>query len=114
MHRTDQPLEQVISASECHAALQLIHYICDNIVASGDVTEEIVQLADEFRERISMLKVSPDQKDRDAMGALIRTGFVPSFPRSPEESAGAGLLNLIAAREMQESHAPQPCEDRRD
>jgi len=101
--RTDSPLEPVISASECYAALRLMGIMCDNIVASGDVSEEIVQFADELRQRIDGMKVVPNDKDKYALGALIRTGFVPGFPRSPERTAGAGLLNLITARGTQES-----------
>ncbi len=99
MQRTDEPLEPVISESECYAALYLMRLMCDNICSHGDVSEEIVQLVDEFRKRVYTLKAVSSGADSIAVGALIATGLVPSFQRSSEDIAGINLLRLIAARQ---------------
>ena len=97
--RVDAPYEPVISSNECNAAFRLMRQMCDNIVARGDVPEEIIELCLKFSESVQALSEYPTGEAADAAYAAMF--FLPTFRHdSSQKDAGAALLRLIQANSV--------------
>ena len=97
------PQQPVIARNECYATLRLMQECCENLMAHGDLTSPVFQVVSQFSKNIKKFDLSPTGRDAEAMYALIETGFVPSFVRSPKNVAGAALIRLIELRGTDDS-----------
>ena len=87
-----------ISTSECYCGLRLVKIICDNIVEHGDVPKRIWQFAARISDNVKALELQPSGADYDAMGALIVSGFIPTFVKSPKEDVSSAIIELLEIR----------------
>jgi len=47
---------------------------------------------------VKALQLKPSGADYEAMGALIMTGFIPTFAKSPKEDVGEAIIELLETR----------------
>lgn len=112
--RLDTPCEPVISSSECHEALSLMEKMAGNMVTSGDLPEELVELLDRFSRHVHELLSTSGEgagasgNTPNAFGGLI--WLMPTFSREhvTREHVGAAILRLIEARANLAAYSESP------